>query len=399
MITIGKLYVVQINGKSRLVAETDIDGNKNEIWVEVDQKYGPYLCHERSDAFVIGILNYAMLNGHDITCTSPMGEDLYYQLTNYLIDALTRESKTLHKTVLITETDSSVLPSAQAIGTGISCGIDSLHTLSQQTNTRLKKHNITHLAFHNVGSHGVGERAKTFFSGRKALVEQFAKEYGFDFVAVNSNIMDIIPQNHFLTEIYTSTFAIYALQKLYATYYHASSYALSEFSLKESEKHAASQYELLFFYACSTKTLTLYDEGASLSRFEKTKLVTEYEPSYKYLNVCTDQIANCNRCEKCARTLLAIDALGKLDLYKQVFDINFYKKNRQSYYALMVEYYLKKDSDYIEVYHLLKGKASLSAKLKGAFRAYYTSCSVLVPDSIKNAIKKVFHFTMPSSIK
>ena len=38
---------------------------------------------------------------------------------------------------------------------------------------------------------------------------------------------------------------------------------------------------------------------------------------------------NCSECLKCNRTLVALDALGKLDEYSGVFDINKYRKNKK----------------------------------------------------------------------
>jgi len=105
MIIIRKPGIVNEGGKSRLQAPFNIDGKVNNVWFEVDKKYGKYLCYERSDAFVIGVLNYAMRNGHDIKCETPMGEELKYQITTYLIDAVFKGSKKLYKTKIFTEID------------------------------------------------------------------------------------------------------------------------------------------------------------------------------------------------------------------------------------------------------------------------------------------------------
>ena len=393
MITIGRPRIINMSKKSRLESEINIDGKSNIIWFEVDEKYEKYLCYERSDAFVIAILNYAMRNGHDITCLAPMGEDLYYQITTYLIDAVYKGSKKLHNTIINTDIDSSILITAHAVGTGISCGIDSFHVLSHHTHTRLKKHNITHLAFNNVGSHGEADRALKLYDERKKLVENFAKEYEFELVDSNSNIHDVFPQNHLLTHTYTSTFAIYALQKLYSIYYYASSDSFFEFSLKDNADKGTGFYDLLLTSMFSNRSLIIYSEGGTLSRLEKTKRVAEYTPSYKYLNVCTVTNENCNKCEKCIRTLLALDALEKLDLYKEVFDINYYKSHRQEYYARMMIYVVKKNQNHIELYALLKNKVSLKAKIIGIIVQPTIYIVILyVPKILKPTLKKIYYF-------
>lgn len=48
MIQIGRPQIININNKARLEASIDIDGNKKVIWFEVDEKYGKYLCFERT---------------------------------------------------------------------------------------------------------------------------------------------------------------------------------------------------------------------------------------------------------------------------------------------------------------------------------------------------------------
>lgn len=44
---------------------------------------------------------------------------------------------------------------------------------------------------------------------------------------------------------------------------------------------------------------------------------------------------NCGRCEKCTRTLLALDALGALDKYRDVFDVDYYLSHKQSYFKTL----------------------------------------------------------------
>ena len=331
-----------------------------------------------------------MRNGHDITCKAPLGEELYYQITTYLIDAVYKGSDKLYKTHIIADVDNSKLESANAVGTGISCGIDSFHSIAAHTNTKFKNHNITHLAFNNVGSHGEGERAIQLYGERKKRAMKFAKENHFEFVESNSNIHDIIPQNHFLTHSYTSGFAIFALQKLYSIYYYASGNCILDFSLKDTYNNSCGQYDLLLLETFSTSTLKLFSEGSTLSRYEKTKQVVEYSPSYKYLNVCTETSENCGRCEKCTRTLLAIDALEKLDSYKEVFDIDYYKKNKQDYYSFLVYCYLIKKDYYSELYPLLKNKIKFTSKIRGFVKAIKPLSTGLIPKKIKFFLKKKF---------
>jgi hypothetical protein len=69
----------------------------------------------------------------------------------------------------------------------------------------------------------------------------------------------------------------------------------------------------------SSWDLRIRHDGVALSRFAKTKLLTDWDVALKNLRVCNcyglyrpDRL-NCGECEKCVRTMLALLALGVLD--------------------------------------------------------------------------------------
>ena len=139
--------------------------------------------------------------------------------------------------------------------------------------------------------------------------------------------------------------------------------------------------------------MTIHSEGGTLSRFEKTKQVVMYPPSFKYLNVCTSTSNNCGKCEKCTRTLLALDALNKLDSYNMVFDIEYYKKHRQDYYAQMIKYTIIKNKNYSELLPLLKNRISPIAIINGIAHLILPLTISLMPKFIKNIIKRIIYRT------
>ena len=365
MIHFSKPYVVEVANKAILKCEVSIDNKKDTIWFSVDQKYGQYLCYERSDAFVIAVLNYAMRNNHDIMCDVPISEDLYYNIDKYLIDAIVRYNPSWYRPVIIADVDFEPLPCAGAVGTGISCGVDSLHALANQTALKFKRHNITHLTFNNVGSHGEGERAVNLYNARLERPREFAAEYGSEFVASNSNLQDVVEQSHFKTHTYSSLFAVYCLQKLYSVYYYASGgYKYDEFTLVDAPMSCSGTYEMLSLPFFSTKNMRIYSEGADMTRMEKLRRIVAYSPSYKYLNVCLHDGDNCNVCEKCVRTLLGIDALGALDKFKNVFDIDYYRKHKSWYLEEMLKRMFDGRHDYFEIYPYFKNEISIWMRIQ-----------------------------------
>lgn len=69
----------------------------------------------------------------------------------------------------------------------------------------------------------------------------------------------------------------------------------------------------------STEAVTVHHAQIALTRFEKTRIVAEWEEALSVLRSCFyERIPqpgriNCGECEKCVRTMLALVALGKLD--------------------------------------------------------------------------------------
>ncbi len=87
---------------SRLSCDILVDNKVRNLWFEVEKEYEPYLCYERSDAFVIGLLSWAMRLNHDIECTAPVSEELLYNLRTYLIPSLAKHGKDLHNIKILT---------------------------------------------------------------------------------------------------------------------------------------------------------------------------------------------------------------------------------------------------------------------------------------------------------
>lgn len=365
MIKLGKPIIKYQNGDAILENDIEIDGIKSLIWFKVDEEYGKYLCFERNDAYLIACLNYAMRNNHDIISENPITEDLLFNINTCLIPALIENNPKFHEVKIHAKVENAPLPSAGAVGTGISCGVDSLNALANHTNSIFTNHNITHLTFNNVGSHGEGKRARELYNARIERPRKFAEEYGFKFVASDSNLMDVVEQNHFKTHTYSSMFPVFCLQKLYSTYYYASGgYKFNEFNLKDLPNLCCGSYELLSLSVFSTSQIQIKSEGMGLTRLDKLKNVVKYKPSYKYLNVCLEDGDNCGICEKCVRTLLELDALNALNAYQDVFDIEYYKKHKSWYLQQMLYRIKDKKHDYFEMYPFFEKEVTMGMRIK-----------------------------------
>lgn len=386
MLTIKAPNLFIKDNKVRLESVIFEDAIEKKVWIDFDLDYAEYVCSERSDAFVVALLKYAMQWKHNIVCETPIGSELYYNLTEYLIPNMILGNSELYNITINAPIDYKKIKSKGAVGTGISCGIDSLHAVATHGNDQLCDHKVTHLTFNNVGSHGEGERALKLYLQRKQRAVDFCSEYGYNLVLSDSNIHDVFKQSHYHTHTFTSMFPVLALQKLYGIYLYASSAKLSDFTFKSL---TPGKFEYVILSSISSSNIRIYSQGANCSRHDKTEVVSRYEPSYKYLNVCTEENKNCSKCEKCLRTLFSLEKLGVLEKYKDIFDLDVYKKYRN--YGLRIMIYnavLKNDSCYIELQEFYKKDILLKFKIEMYLRKKFERYTPSFIISILKRIKK-----------
>lgn len=334
-ITIGQPYIEIKNGIAYQWCSVSLGDIKKEIFFSVDEKFADFLCVERGDAYVIGLLSLAMRERCNIYSEVPLTGELIHQIQTELIPPVVKFSKCLYAPQISGTLDDTPLPSAKKIATGCSCGIDSLHAIKFLTETRDGMYRPDYLVINNVGAYtNNGKTSSTRYEDNTTNARQFAEQYGVPLIVTNSNFADIFPQEHLLTHLYSSCFAIFMLRKLWSRYYYASPGVDSQerFSLIDNELYDPCKYDVIALPALSITQLRICNESPHASRFEKTQYLAEDELTQRYLNVCLRQgKGNCGQCPKCTRTLWILDAIGKLDNFTAVFPIEQYKNNRNYY--------------------------------------------------------------------
>ena len=395
ILKIGKPRIERAEpGWMRLVSNIDIAGDLREIWVAVEDKYAQYLCDERSDAFLVGLLPVAYRRHFNVECEAPVNEHLLFQLRSFLIPLLSKYGRSVWPVEIKTEIDSSVLPTAGAVGTGISCGIDSMHTILNHHDPIYPNFKLTHLVLNNVGAFGEnsGER-KGQFSWTINHAKKFCDEFGYELIVLNSNLFEGMGLDFENNSTYMNMFPILALQKLWRTFVYASSgYDFQEaYTLLNNDDRDPCHYDMLLLDCVSNPNLKIYNEGAPYSRYEKTKHLIDFEPAQKYLQVCIDGSGgNCGKCTKCRRTLLTLDALGALDKFDKVFDIDYYKRNRDEYLRHLYRMHLTPGDHMLgEVYDIMKKDISLGCMIMGTWDYYFDLCLSRVKDVLRPTFKKL----------
>lgn len=133
-IIIKNAHIEKMGGGSRLVYDLQCEENQKcpqySLYYQVDKKYEAFLTSEVSDACVVCLLLYAMQHDLDIVSNVPISERLYKQLTQYLIPAISSNIK-MYNPVSITAEKTNPCFNGDAVGAGLSCGVDSFTRYSK----------------------------------------------------------------------------------------------------------------------------------------------------------------------------------------------------------------------------------------------------------------------------
>lgn len=409
MIEIKKPNITIENGIAILECKILINDMEKNLFYEIDQEYKEYLCFERSDPFVIATLHYAMKHNHDIYSELPITASLHHNLVTYLIPILAKNSDMLNEINLNIPIAEDALPTKGEVGTGMSCGIDSFHTLKNYLNPKDKSMKLTYLCLNNVGSfntykkkyNGVGEdKAREELITRATKV---AKEVNLPLIITNSNVHKIFSDNYYRVHSFANMFSVFMLQKLFKIYYYSSTgYEFSDFTVKDDYYLDSGEYELLIFYVLSTENLKIHSEGMASNRLEKTIDIADFPLAHNNLHVCCSKEYNCTKCTKCKRTLLALDAIGKLNSFKNVFDIKYYKEHKDEYYEWLEKEGTKEDKMNIPTEKLLLQKRG---KTEYQNIESFNKYNIIIPENtiehilIKKKNKVILNKNQPKKIK
>ena len=308
----------------------------SELWFEVKETYAEFIS-DQWDAALIALLAPAMALGHSIKIEGQVSAQLLSQvssdvmtilgiITNYPATEISCQS--LHNVSEWQSTGNNV--------TGFSGGVDSYSILKgyYYEKNETDRSRITHLIFNNIGANGSIEETE-LYSTRLDNSIQAAAEIGLPLISINSN-MDAfyrpIADLHFSkTHTIRNAAVAHLLAKGIDNYYYASAYSYDQIGVKPSEYIAYSDPILL--PKLSTRQLNIIATDTALTRVDKLVKISHLKVARAHLNVCVSHHSadNCSACQKCVRTMLALDVIGTLNLFSDSFNISDYLYNKEKY--------------------------------------------------------------------
>lgn len=339
MIVLENIYLEYSGDEVFLKADCIIDNKSETLWYSTSRDNEKFISLTNADCFILFIFIYAVFYQKRFIAKVPVSKQLKYGLLEVMLPSLREMGlNSEQKDFIFHKEDDSLFPEAKATGTAMSFGVDSLFTF---INSEKSAKPVDVLTLFNAGAFGQegGEKARMLFNRMKTRVKSFSKTMQKDFVWVDTNLNEIFKMPFVQTHTYRNFSCALLLQKLFQNYLYASGITIKDFKLNLLD---STYYDLLISKAIQSNKMQLYISGLNTNRFHKTQIISDYTITQNILSVClitsdnTDVQTvekNCSKCFKCVRTMLTLEVLGKLEKFKDVFDLEIFRKNKDKYIA------------------------------------------------------------------
>ncbi len=331
------------------------------LWISTDNECDYFLNERICDGYMLIGLVLGMYYGQDVRVCGKVSKKLYENLINYGQQILVNHDPGLKKVDVIVDgflSEEDFAISSQhgrsddaVVGSPCSLGVDAMFTLLKKwKKTDEYQDRINTVFSFNCGLNGEFGKKETLKlkeDRTRKFVDAFS-QIGLPIVDVDTNVHQFLHNRTFVyaTACYLGRyFCILNMQGGLKKYY-----VPSEFSYKDIMRYGDIPYQMImrgtkdiglgyeepfFLPLLSTEHLEIVLDGCEQQRTEKIEIISNWEFSHKYLNVCQpgrqvteDYSCNCSRCPKCLYTMLCLDVIGKLDLYSTVFDLEYYYSHK-----------------------------------------------------------------------
>lgn len=329
------------------------------------------LVLETCDAFFLALYPICARRDIDLASDIPASEDFYRKL-HALNTFLGYVSHVYHTLNISAETTVFQKRGAQEwrLASG-SLGVDCLHTLYCCENNPLYQR-PTHLIFNNTGSNEEGGKLhQELLQGRIANTQLFCKQYGYEFLFVDSNYKSLFDMRYGYTHLFVNSAIAYMLGHSASLFFASSSGDISNTLAFDG---TPGHIDYLLYPYLSTSTVSFcFVEGDLIQRYDKIKHLVNYPPAQNYLNVCFDFAKNCCKCGKCRRTLMALESLDAVDRFSQCFSQQTYAENKDHIFADLLLDYQKGDLYVQQIMPHFKRKLTFKHRLLAWYKRSYSA--------------------------
>lgn len=324
-IRVGAPYLEEDGEETRLCARVSLRGEETVLWFSVKSEYAPGLVTDRADAFAAALLTTAMREGRDIVCAAPVTRRLLYQLNRLLIPIMASNMEEYHPIRIHAEATGAE-NCAAAVGTGWTGGVDSLFTVTEDLRGENPAYRLTHLMIASNGAIEGDDPSDTLRKMGEKAERGIVPELGLDLVCVDSNLRTALQESFRATVSIRHAAVVLALQGLFKAYFVSSSIACINSSFFSE---SMGYYEFLVLLCLGTDRTAFYSTGCAFTRLGKLRRLSESPLARRYLHPCIYALRdNCGECGKCVRTQLELYALGQLDCFSEVFDVERFQRTR-----------------------------------------------------------------------
>ena len=354
------------------------------VFIAVPDKYKDYLDPHCADPFVLAFLLLACKNDEDIIIEDGfVSEELAFNIESILFPLLVKMGCGTGKTNINAQ---CIMHNAQykctmhnderIFATGISLGVDSFYSVLNNIKDHNKENPISATVYiYNTTLDKIKEGVPTVYAKPRAEVSE---ALGLEFIEILTNIDQIMNTEFEFINYHTfhNMACALSLRNLIKGYYLATGYSYKEMNPSLTD---TASYENYIEKALNFSDFKMICSGGEVSRIEKTKFIAQNTIVQKYLNVCffwreNHKYLNCTQCEKCIRTVLTLDVLGKLDLFGEVFDIEYYKKHKAYFWGVNFHEAYRSHS-------ILENKIIEEVKKRGykiPFTAYFSLIKIML---------------------
>ena len=317
MLTLAKPQCETAHGMhfTSTILRSDIQNQNWKVYVGVPDQFS-YMLSERQDVFLPIGLMLSLVRGEQLDLSDIEVDPFFFRNVK---SAIAHHASWRQKLKFIAPVNVSELKepsrSGEEAAVFFSGGIDSLFSLVRHSKGRnalpgaAVPRDISY-AFHVF--HRIDPAAAASISAESRILKTASENLGAQFVPVISNMM-------MFDRKWWDAYVPVGHGAALATVMHTLSNRLGYGIIASSHT-----YGKLIPWGSSPITDPLYSssslkiihDGSTYTRVEKTKVISESDAALRSINVCDHMIpnegyVNCSRCQKCLRTMITLDLMGK----------------------------------------------------------------------------------------